>query len=80
MAEEEFARTWIYSSVMSDGDFARYVIGTNAYHFLWSSHHLGEPRELTREETYENFVDFLTDRQRKAWERYRSCREITNYS
>lgn len=72
MPEEELARAWIYSSVMGFGDFARYVIGINAYHFPWSSHRLGEPRELTIKEMYERFVDSLTGRQRKAWELYRS--------
>ena len=69
MVEEELARARIYSSVMH-GDFASYVIGTNPYHFLWSSHRLGEPRASTRKEMYEDFVDSLTDRQRKAWKRY----------
>jgi hypothetical protein len=81
MPEEEFARKQIYSSVMSFGDFARYVIGTNTYHFPWSSHRLDEPRELTSKEMYKSFVDSLTDKQREAWERYHSCQgfAITDY-
>lgn len=80
MPDEEWARVIIHDSVMYE-DFARYVIGTNTYHFPWSSHCLGKPRELTREEMYKNFEDSLTDRQRKAWELYRSCQglAITDY-
>jgi len=72
MPDEEFARWRIYGSVMEGGDFARYIIGTNTYHFQWSSNRLNEPRELTKKEIYERFISSLTDRQRKAWEKYRS--------
>jgi hypothetical protein len=70
MADEEWARMSLYSSVMSWGDFARYVIGTNHGSFPWSSRRLGEPKEPTRKERYDSFVKSLTERQRKAWERY----------
>ncbi|MBU7046922.1 MAG: ATP-binding protein [Theionarchaea archaeon] len=74
MSNEELAEAEIHRSVAGYGDFARYIIGTNAYHFQWSSHRLGEPRELTRGEIYEDFLESLTDRQRKAWENYCSSK------
>ena len=72
MADEEWARVSLYESVMGHGDFARYVIGTNHGSFPWSSRRLGWPRELTAKEQRDLFVESLTDRQRKSWERYRS--------
>ncbi len=62
---------------MSDKEWARVSISysvkdLNIHNFQWSSHRLGEPREQTREEMYEDFVHSLGDKQRKAWECYRS--------
>ncbi|MCD6239204.1 MAG: ATP-binding protein [Thermotogae bacterium] len=74
MHDEEWARVDLYDSVMGFGDFARYIIGTNWGHFDWSSRRLNEPRKPSRKEIYENFVKSLTDRQRKAWERYHTTR------
>ncbi len=39
-------RDWhsIYGSVLSGGDFERYVIGTNSGSFEWSSRRIGEPK------------------------------------
>ncbi len=71
MPDEEWARVHLYKSVMGFGDFARYVIGTNSGYFKWSSRHLNEPSKPSRKKIYEDFVKSLTDRQRKAWERYR---------
>lgn len=70
MPHEEWARMNLYSSVMSWGDFARYVIGTNSGSFPWSSRRLDEPKEPTLKERYDSFIQSLTERQRKAWERY----------
>lgn len=70
MADEERARLALYHSVMDWGDFARYIIGTNGGSFPWSSRRLGEPKELTVTERYDSFVESLTERQSRAWERY----------
>jgi hypothetical protein len=70
MADEEWARLTLYHSVMGLGDFARYIIGTNHGSFPWSSRRLGEPKEPTVRERYDSFVESLTERQRRAWERY----------
>lgn len=35
----------IYSSVLSGGDFERYVIGTNSGHFEWTSRRISDPRD-----------------------------------
>ncbi len=74
MPDEGWARVHLYDSVMGFGDFARYVIGTNSGHFEWSSRRLNEPRRPSRKEIYEDFVESLTDRQRKAWKRYHTIR------
>jgi len=74
MPDEERARVHLYNSVMGFGDFARYIIGTNSGHFEWSARRLNEPRKPSRKEIYEDFVESLTDRQRKAWERYHTIR------
>jgi len=74
MPDEEWARVHLYDSVMGFGDFSRYIIGTNFGHFDWSSRRLNEPRKPSRKEIYENFVESLTDRQRRAWERYHTIR------
>lgn len=70
MPGEERAGVHLYDSVMGFGDFARYIIGTNSGHFEWSARRLNEPRKPSRKEICENFVESLTGRQRKAWERY----------
>ena len=76
MPDEEWGRVAICSSVMGFGDFARYVIGTNSgigsRH--WLSHRIDEPPRPTRREMYHSFVDSLTERQKKAWDRYNITR------
>lgn len=66
--------TAIYSSVMGFGDFARYIIGTNYGFFSWSACRLDEKGKseilATRKEKTESFLNSLTERQKKAWERY----------
>lgn len=57
----------IWLSVMGSGDFARYVIGTNWHHFEWSSRKLNEPRRPSRKEIYEKFIDNLTAKQKKLF-------------
>jgi hypothetical protein len=78
MDDREWARWHLYDSVMGFGDFTRYVIGTNYGHFEWSSCRLGEPTSkqicVTRKQKYGKFLDSLTERQRKAWERYERVR------
>jgi len=70
MPDKEWARAYMYDSVMGSEDFARYIIGTNFGHFEWSSRRLGEPRKPSRKEVYEIFVKSLTDKQKRLWERY----------
>jgi hypothetical protein len=78
-SDEKWARMHLYGSVMGFGDFARYVIGTNFGHFEWSSSRLDEPRKPSRKEIYEAFVQSLTDRQRRAWERYDTIRANVDF-
>lgn len=60
------ARLWLFDSVMGQGDFARYIIGTNSGHFPWSKRRLGESHPATVEEQYRAFVGTLSTRQRDA--------------
>ncbi|MDJ0899804.1 MAG: hypothetical protein QNJ55_13440 [Xenococcus sp. MO_188.B8] len=69
----------IINSVLDYGDFARYIIGTNYNSFAWSSQLLSQPIKLTTEEIYDQFVESLTKRQTKSWERYYETRDIVNY-
>lgn len=43
MPDYEYAQFHLYESVMGDGDFARYIIGTNSGTFDWSRRRIGEP-------------------------------------
>jgi|ERR1700733_9114051 hypothetical protein len=46
----------IYGSVLSGGDFERYVIGTNSGYFEWSSRRIGKPKiDTTRKSDEETF-------------------------
>ncbi len=74
MPDEEWARLHLYDSVMGFGDFARYIIGTNGGFFEWSSRRLDEPKQPSRKEIYESFIQSLTNRQKKAWTQYHTIR------
>jgi hypothetical protein len=58
----------IQRSVLSYGDFSRYIIGTNSASFSWSSRRLNEPPT----EIYDDFLKSLTEKQRRAWKRYQT--------
>jgi hypothetical protein len=64
----------IYHSVMEWGDFARYIIGTNSHRFDWTSRRLGELPQLTWKERYEGFIESLTEKQKRVWEKYLTVR------
>lgn len=66
----------IQRSVLGGGDFARYVIGTNSSSFSWSSRRLDEPP--TQKEIYESFLESLTVKQERAWNRYRDMIDAVN--
>lgn len=74
MPDKEWARVHLYDSVMGHEDFARYIIGTNIGDFEWTSRRLGKPRSPSREEIYKDFIQSLTVKQKKAWERYNTIR------
>ena len=69
----------IWSSVMSFGDFARYIIGTNSGGFEWSSRRLNVEYGPTRRKKYEDFIASLTERQRKAFSVYETVRRNAEY-
>jgi len=57
----------IWSSVMSYGDFARYVIGTNSNSCSWTGKKLGE-KIMDRKKLYNEFMSTLSEKQKKLWE------------
>lgn len=56
----------IWSSVMSFGDFARYVIGTNTNMCEWSGIKFGQ-KIVDRKVLFENFIDKLNLHQKQFW-------------
>lgn len=72
MPEEEWARFEIYSSVLGEGDFARYIIGTNSGSFEWLSRRLGQPPRPSSQQIVRTFVRGLTTRQKGLWDSFRS--------
>ncbi|MEQ8464203.1 AVAST type 2 anti-phage system protein Avs2 [Coleofasciculus sp. E1-EBD-02] len=76
MDDREWARSDLYDSVMGFGDFTRYVIGTNNGDFEWSSRRSDEP---TTKQKYEEFIESLTERQRKVLEQYKIVRSNISF-
>jgi hypothetical protein len=72
--DEGWARSTLFNSIMGSEDFARYIIGTNFGNSDWSSERLNEPKRLSRKEIYENFVNNLTERQKRLWNVYETVR------
>lgn len=56
----------IWSSVMSFGDFARYVIGTNSNMCEWSGIKFGQ-KIVDRKVLFEHFIDKLNLHQKRLW-------------
>ena len=74
MPDEQWAQLSIYNSVLNDGDFARYILGSDYGSLRWSKRLLNGPRVPSRKEQHDAFVASLTDRQKKAWEFYLKVR------
>src|SRR5262249_15386115 len=74
--EGELALSSIYWSVM-EGDFGRYVIGTNSASFRWSSRRLGDKKPRTKREKYEAFVSTLDTNQQKIVTKLRDAISAT---
>lgn len=79
MPEEKKQIRHLYNSIMGTSDFARYIIGTNSGAFDWSSRLLKGKNKITKKEIYENFVDSLTDKQRREWEVYIEARSTVEF-
>jgi hypothetical protein len=67
MADDEWARITLHSSIM-DGDFGRYIMGTNSGNFEWSPDPLHGPRILRPRERRDAFLATLTHRQEQAYD------------
>ncbi|MFG6100608.1 AVAST type 2 anti-phage system protein Avs2 [Leptothoe sp. ISB3NOV94-8A] len=61
------------------GDFARYIIGTNSNYFQWHSTLLKEAEKPDYEEIYEDFITSLTARQTKKWVAFKTVRDNIQY-
>lgn len=75
----DYAQSSIWHSVMTYGDFARYIIGTNHGMSSWSSRRLSDPHQPTRKEQYDAFVAKLTPKQKHAFESYEKTRNIVSF-
>lgn len=56
-------------------DFNRYIIEYGCYG--WSSRKRGEPKKITNEGRYSSFVDFLTSKQKRAWDKLCEYRSLS---
>lgn len=70
----EWARNTIASSVM-DGDFARYVIGTNSSFTNWLSLRLGDPVWQSPASRLAAIIERFSKEQRSAWEEFENADE-----
>lgn len=57
----------IWSSLLSEGDFARYIVGTNSHSFEWSSRPITEAHVPTRWQRYDRFFRALSQERRQRW-------------
>jgi hypothetical protein len=57
----------IWDSVMGNGDFARYIIGTNWSAFDWTSRPLYGPHERTKRSQYDDFFASLSTEHQELW-------------
>lgn len=57
----------LWSSIMGDGDFSRYTIGTNYNHSDWSGCKFGET-PIDRKQIFKNFQKKLTVKQKELYE------------
>lgn len=64
--DEEWAKHDIFSSI-NDGDFGRYVIGTNSWATDWLSLRLDEPEWVSPQERIDALVESFDKRQRRTW-------------
>lgn len=62
---EKYGLLW--SSIMGEGDFSRYIIGTNFHSSDWSNCKFGEI-PINRKQVFEKFKNKLTDKQKKLFE------------
>jgi hypothetical protein len=57
----------LWFSLLSQGDFARYIVGTNSHSFDWSSRPLNASLEPTKRSRHDAFADRLPSELRSAW-------------
>lgn len=71
-------RFWdLWESVMLQGDFERYIIGTNNQTFEFTRRPLAEPWTAPLRTRYEEFVKGIPKRAQEAWERLEVIRETS---
>ena len=79
MPDEQWALHSIYNSVMSIGDFARDILGSDRGNLHWSKRRLDEPRVPSRKERHDAFEASLTDHQKKTWDFYLEARHSVEF-
>jgi len=79
LSDGKESQSHIYDSVMTWGDFERYVIGTNSSHFDWTSRRLSEAAQPTSKEIYNGFRNSLTERQDKELQKYQNIHANLRY-
>ena len=77
MPDAEWSRVHIYSSIIGQEDFARYVIGSD-HRAKWLNRRVGQPHILTTEEKYEQFVSTLTANEKKAFDLFEKSLRSSN--
>lgn len=69
----------IYESVMGQGDFSRYILGSDGGKLQWSNRRLGEKHVPSRQEQCDAFVESLTQRQMSKWNSYLAARRHAKF-
>jgi hypothetical protein len=79
MPDEERSLHTLYNSVIGYGDFSRYILGSDMRGLYWTERRLEIPPKPTPKQQYEAFIDSLTVRQTKAWDRYLETRQKAEF-
>ena len=75
----EHSQNSIIYSVIGQGDFDRYIIGTNSHSSLWSNKPLNNVLGRKRDTLYSEFIQSLKPIERKAWNIFEDCINRLNY-
>ncbi|MCX6644996.1 MAG: hypothetical protein NTY09_01350 [bacterium] len=74
-AKTDKQKAWssMYHRIFGLSDFSLYIIGTNhPFSFEWMSYKLGDTIEPTKDEIIEQFIETLTEKQKRTYEKYQT--------